>query len=216
MLAVDLVQHIRNHVLRDLAQPVLWSNDELLLYLNDAESLFARRTHNIVDDTSDLGLLQVEAGKHTYTLNKKIIHVYEIEDEVGRPLKSRSRNQMPRVFGEGRPYAFTTGRGSKTVRLAPTPAEDTTFRMLVARMPEKPMVYEYDEPEIDEEYHLALCEWAVYRALTNNDPEGSETISAEPFLARWNQAISEAKREGFRLRTPTGATVRTNWTGARR
>lgn len=216
MTAAELVAHLRNNVLRDSVAPALWDSEELATYLSEGERLFARRTHCIVDEAEPLSLLEAKAGVHTYTLNKKIIHVYEITNSEGLPLKARSRNQLPKVFAEGKPYAFTTGRGSNTVRLAPTPAEDEDLTMLVARLPLRGFSNSSYTPEIPEEYHINLCDWAAYKAMVNNDPEGSNTAAAGDFLIRWEAALREAKRNVFRLRTPDGATVRNNWTGERR
>lgn len=217
MQAAEIVRHLQQHILRDVAAPTLWSVEELLRYLSEAESIFARRTHCIVVDSDEpAAVLTTAQGVSTYALDPSVIHVYEIMDDTGRPLHDRSRRQLARTFGESAPRQFTTGRGSKTVRLAPTPDKEYALHMLIARKPERPLTCETDEPEIPEEYHLTLCQYAAYMCLSNNAPEGSDTISADKFLINWETAIREAKREQFRLRVPANARVVNNWTGAGR
>lgn len=216
MTAAELIAHLRKNILRDNAEPVLWSDDELALYFNEAEKLFARHTHCIVEEDSSLALLYAIAGIHTYPLDKRIVHVYGITNSDGRSLSSKSRNQLPKVFGNGRPVAFTTGRGSSTVRLSPTPDADEELTMLVAVTPDSDFATSGYEPGIPEEYHLSLCSYAAYKALVNNDPEGSNTEAAGNFYQQWKEALRDAKRDVFRLRVPEGSTVRNNWTAARR
>lgn len=214
----ELVQHTRFAILRDGAAPSLWTDAEIIQYLAEAERIFARKTHCLVEDSGSRAQLQTSSGVKAYALDPSVVHVYEVTDDTGRPLRDSSRAQMPKVFAPGKPRAYTTARGSHKITFAPAPDDEYTYEMLVAVLPEVSLVdkYDDDEPDIDEDYHYHLCQYAAYKALLNNDPEGSNTVAAAEFFATWQQALREAKRDVFRLRVPSGAHVRNNWAAARR
>lgn len=214
----ELVLHTRAHILRDTAAPHLWDTGELKVYLSQAEVIFCRRTHVLVAEDKPFAQVQTEPGKKAYDLGKKVVHVYEVLDETGRPLRDCSRSGFPKIFAENKPRAFTTARGKNMLTLSPTPDDEYHLSLLVAHLPEQTISQkgDHDEPEIPEEYQHHLCQYAAYKALMNNDPEGSNTVAAAEFLASWEEVLREAKRDVFRQRTPAGATVRTNWTASRR
>lgn len=220
MTLAELLLHTRKVILRDYVQPYLWADEELIRYFAEGEAKFARHTHCLVSDDNELSQLELQAGVASYPLSPDIIHVYDMHNEEGVPLRALPRSRAPHMVAEGSPRSFSTGRGSNTVRVYPTPDDAYVVTMLVAHLPiEKLSVdadQEYAEPTIPEEYHLHLSLYAAYKALLNNDPEGSNTTAAADFYAQWMEALREAKRDGFSLRTPSNARVVTNWTGARR
>lgn len=209
----ELVAHLRHSILRDTARKGLWSDEELVRYLNEAQNLFARRTHQLADDTSTFTFLDTEEGTATYALDDRIVFVSEIRHEDGTLLLDRTRKQAACRQGEGRPMIYTLGAAHKFMRFWPTPDGVYTLDLLVARKPLEQMVADDDEPEIEEDYHLTLCDWAAYRALRNNDPEGSNTVAADGFRADWDLRVRDAKRDVFRLRAGDNPTARANWTG---
>lgn len=210
----ELLEHTRKHVLRDTAQPYLWPDELLILYFNDAQDQFARRTHCLSDSESDFTFIETEAGVASYALDPRVIFVAEIVDETGHPVRDRSRRQIVRRFGEGRPVAFTTDASVKTLRLHPTPDKAYVLDLLVARRPLNKLVDETDEPEIPEQHHLDLCDWVVYRCLRNNDPETvAMAVTPDVFRADWEMKVRDAKHDVYRLRSGDNPTARGNWTG---
>lgn len=222
MFLSELIAHTRGAMLRDKAEPVLWSNEELIRYFIEAEDKFARHTHCLVSEDIPQSTLSVEEGKSSYTLDSSIIHVYEVYKDNGLPLRSLSRSQSPHKLAEGEPRAYSTGRGSKTIHLYPIPDKDYELTMLVAHTPTEKFKQESEAPldaqeqSIPEENAMDLCLYVTYKALLNNGPEESNTTAAADFYTQWRTALREAKRDGFKLRNPQGATVQTNWTGVRR
>lgn len=219
MATIDaLVQHTRNHILRDTAEPHLWSDEEIKVYLSQAEVIFCRRTHVLVTDEGSIAHLTTEAGKRAYDLGDKVVHVYEVLDDTGRPLRDCARSAFPKIFAESKPRSFTSARGKNTLTLSPTPDDEYELSMLVAHLPAQSISDKSgsEEPEIPEEYRYYLCQYAAHKAMMNNDPEGSNTVAAETFLIAWEDALRQAKRDVFRQRTPAGASIRTNWTSSRR
>lgn len=212
MTLAELVAHTRT-ILRDRVRPYLWSDDELIRYLNEAQAQFARRTHQLTDDSSDFTFVETEQGVATYTLDPRIVFVAEIHHSDGIALRDRTRRTMRRGPTEGRPTLYSLDGQHRVMRLFPTPDAVYTLDLLVARKPLIALATDEDTPEIDEDYHLALCDGAVYRALRNNDPDASNTLSADTFKDSFDLQVRDAKRAVFRLRAGANLVARNNWTG---
>lgn len=208
----ELIEHTRVVVLRDRALPSQWSDDSLTLWFNEAHDQFARRTHCLTDEDADFTQLTTEIGVSTYTLDERVVFVGEVwfSDDT-QPLRSAARARMPRGVGRSKPRIFSTDAGVRKLRLNPTPDAAYDLSMYVARKPLKRLLNATDVPEIDEDYHLMLCEWVAYRALRNNDVDGSNLIEADKFRANWEVAIRDAKRDVMRYRAAPQQL--NNWTG---
>lgn len=227
MTLSELLQHLRCNVLRDTALPQLWSDTELLRYLNQAQKEFARRTHCLIDDSSSFTTFNTVAGTQTYSLDKRIVQVtqagtveYDDQDPPVETsyhyMRDRTRHQARRRFSSGRPCVYTAQAKSHSIRFDPTPDQVYIVEMEVARLPLNDLVNAKDVPEIDEDYHLTLTDFAAWRALTNNDPEGANMTAAKEFRAVWDLNIRDVKREMSALRSGVNPQARTNWTGKRR
>lgn len=206
----ELVAHLRVSILRDTQKPSLWSDDELTLYLNEAHDQFARRTHCLADEESDFTFLETEPGVALYALDPVVVFVADIRGETGLALRKVGGARMSRAT-QGTPRHYSTDAKVRTVRLYPTPDAVYTLDLLVARKPLARLANGTDEPEIDEDFHLSLCEWAAYRALRNNDTDGMNVIEAAKFRESWELAVREGKRAVMRQRAAPRQL--NNWTG---
>jgi hypothetical protein len=219
----ELVEHSRCSVLRDTAPPFLWSDTEIILYLNEAERLFARRTHCLSDSTSDLTTFNTVVGTADYTLDPRIVFVSEIGVVLDpgetyqsyHALRDNTRGQQFVTFSAGRPLCYTAQASSGTIRFVPVPDAIYKIIMTVARKPLNILERGADTPEINEDYHLALCDYVAYRALSNNDVDGTNQAAGQSFLDRWNTTIRDAKRDLARTRGGISPQARNNWTGKR-
>lgn len=211
----ELLEHTRTRYLRDEEAPFLWSASELLRYLNEAENLFARRTHVLSDDDSAFTTITTVEGQSRYALDPRIIFVSEAYNDTGIRIKNATRNRMPRTPYEGKPRMYTLDAKVSSIRFGPTPDAAYDIDLVVARKPLTAMISKYDEPEIPEEYHLALCDYVAYKALRNNDTEASNTTAAENFRADWEKALTEAKRDVYHLRAGNSPRVVSDWVNGR-
>jgi hypothetical protein len=225
MNLAELVSHTRCSVLRDTAVPQLWSNTELIRFLNFGYKDFAIRTHNIIDDTTAAYCtFDTVVGQDIYELNDAVLLIdelgiaeYDVDNVLTNytPLRDCTREQGRRSFISGRPCRYTAQVRTKTLRLLPTPDAVYTIEMVVARKPKKDLAADGDVPEIAEEYHLNLCDFAAWRALTNNDPDGSNMVAAKTFRDIYDLAVRDAKRAFGRQRLGVNPQARSNWTGKR-
>lgn len=214
----ELVDHTKRHLLRDRAEPGLYTRSELLMYINEAESLFARRTHCLFDYESPLTVLDLVPGEARYRLDDRIVYVQYATHEDGVPLRDRTRSYTPAGKAEGRPVVYTLDTGVRSLRVYPTPEQEYTVHLGVARKPMRKMTLDESDrsPEIPEDYHLALCDWAAARALRNNDAEAAASErTVEEFILQWERAVREMKREVTHLRSGDTPRSVSTWTHKR-
>lgn len=216
MTLEELLHHTRHNVLRDSQAPALWTDDVLAFYLNEGETIFARRTHCLVSDEQPFCTLNTVVNQARYALNTSIIYIMDIVDVNGYPVRHRGRSRMPMSPIPGKPQVYTADSAYKGIKLYPVPDAVYTLTMNVAHKPTKKMTHKFHTPEIPEEYHHALTHYAVYKALMNNGPEGSDTAAAEPFRIEWELELRDAKRDAYHMRHSPNAQVVNNVTGGRR
>lgn len=213
MNLLELVEHVKSNYLRDSQDQELWSAQELIKYFNAAQNLFARHTHCLID--TDV-VVTTAPSIARYTLDPKIIYVYEVYDSDGRRVHRHNRHKLPRSLYEGKPLGFTQDTGTASIRFSPTPDDEYTFSLLVARLPSKPLARQYDVPEIPEEYHIDLCDYVAYMAVRNNDTESSEIQAGNNFRTDWETKLRDAKRNTYHYRIGSNSQAVNNWTGSGR
>lgn len=197
-------------MLRDVAQPSLWSDSQIVALLNEAEILFARHTHMLRSTDPAVAEIETEQGKGVYKLHPAVIHVVDIWNDDGYSLRSVNRKKLSRAFSNGKPSMYTADSGSSAIRLSPVPDDAYTLTLLVAHKPTRAMNRARDVPQIPEEYHRDLCLYVAYRAILHNGPEGSDTTSAEEFRAAWKTRLRDVKREVYQERMGSDSFVRPN------
>jgi hypothetical protein len=218
MTGQELVDYVRNDLLHDTTTPQLWSDDLILRYLVEAENIFCRRTHALLDNESSLAEISLESGTGNYALSAKVIHVYgALVDGESNDLRSYTRRFIPNQLMQatGTPSIFAMDEAKQTLRVYPVPSEAGTLKLRIARLPLNALGLG-SSPEIPEQYHLDLCEYAAYRCLKNAEVDGSNLGSATEFNESWKVRISEAKSEYYQLRTGANAIARNNFTGKRK
>lgn len=76
MTLEDLLDELRNNILRDIAAPYLWTDGTLVRYIDDAQRRFARRTLCIRDATTlDVTQVTLETAVENYTLHPSVLAV---------------------------------------------------------------------------------------------------------------------------------------------
>jgi hypothetical protein len=177
------------------------------------------------DTNIEVTQVPLQTGVDTYPLHKSIIKVMSARHELAdkdlvrvtheRALSTYNPNTEVVDFGitsvTGRPTAFATDEGIQidqghAVRMrlygVPTDSAQETQagRIVYLRVIRKPLCkFALDamevEPEIPEDYHLDMIEWAAYRALRNLDVDGEDRAKANAHKARFEEAVGECMRE---------------------
>jgi hypothetical protein len=213
----------------------LWSDDTLLRYINEAHRRFAREGLVIRDGTSSVAQVTLQDGVADYTLDPVVMAVIsarlagdpaDLTRSGHAHLGSRAtpdQSFFPPTSGTipaGKPIVFTTdeylaqsgGTGSATaltMRFHPVPdaAHDgATVNLRVVRMPLQELrIGQNETPEVPEEHHLEMLDWAAYLALRIADIELGAPQRALEFRRSFERHVREAQQATMRkLFAPVG------------
>lgn len=225
----ELLEHASAEVLQDRAALVsgpakrIWSDAVLVRYFNEAEQRFARGTYCLLDSTSALCTVTLVDGTSEYTLDPSILQVLSVRmSDNGVDMNRVTHNelslslQIGAVTSPSYPWVWSLDEGSRLLRVHPVPdatAALNTLKLRVIRRPTTALTLTNltAEPQIPAEYHLALCDWVYYRALSHQDVDGSARKEAMAFRAEFTQAIKEARAETKRLYQPPGRIMFGGW-----
>jgi hypothetical protein len=146
MLTSQLLAAVRG-LLDDVAQPYLWSDDELVRYINNGLVEVAIRGRLLHDDASTLPAIcsiNYEAGQSNITYSEYIL-VIQSGRIVGAPhkvwrLSTASLDRAEPCWESetnqpGMPRIMVMDMGQKNLRLYPTPACAGTLQLRVWRVP---------------------------------------------------------------------------------
>lgn len=186
----DLVSHLRDHVLRDAPQPWLFDDALLIRLINEAYKVFARKTHYFVTE----GTIPLVAGTKSYPLPDDCVYLREVL--IGtRYLTPYTRRAKPRLW-EGRPAAYSTDTAQSTVKFWPVPDDTYTAEIMYARVPD--VVSAGNDLDLPDDWALGLADYVAFKALRNNDPDGSATIPATDFFETWGLFLRDVKAQVIR------------------
>ena len=204
MTGEELVDYLRESILDDVLNPQLWSDSELLRFLNYAEVQACRRAHLLIDSatTNDNGTaatastagqkplctLALLADTATYSLSPKILQVKRCQlasmtTPLSGPVSYSTLDDVMQGWWGTNGTVGTAGSGGypvmflnepqNTITFIPSPSATDTAYLVVSRIPLTPFTL-LTSPEIDEQYHYGLCDWAAHLAYMKPD---SETIN---------------------------------------
>lgn len=179
MTLAELVAAFRARA-SDTARPYLWPDDEVHLYLNQAEREAAERARLIYDETVELPLM---AGEARYDLPDSTLEVVRAWLPGGRLVTILSREEVdarraPGDSAAGTPrLAFETGDGA--LMLWPVPATDGMLHLAVFRLPAGAMQADDDTPEIHPRHHFRMLDWALRCAYLKDDADAFNEQKAQ-------------------------------------
>ena len=243
----ELLSELRRNILRDastatsgnVADGALWDDETLILYIRDAEEKFAAGTLCLRDSrTPALTQIALEAGVSEYPVDKRVIAVYAVQydgkinlgktthgSRFGANADITPNAPTGEPQGTGEPRLYYTDRDSGYIGVYPIPTAEHAGKLLrlqVARRPVNPLNRNVldAEPEVPDEYHLDLLEWATWRALRNHDadidgdPANISIVMARSssHKKRFDEAVAECKRKNKYMNTQhVEFGVRANW-----
>lgn len=214
MTGQELLTYLRDDILHDSSEPYLWSDALMFRMLSEAESKFARATYALLDNTQTI---TTEIGVAEYALPTGTVFVASAAVSTSaRDMQDYTRRFLPTnlTTATGEPSLFIHDEVADSIRLYPVPDAVVTINLRIARLPADPIT-SFSTPEIPEQYHLDLAEYAAWRLLQNNDRDGSNTGASERHKTDWLQRLADAKREYYRTRTVVNPRAVSSWTGKR-
>lgn len=177
MKARDIIAQWRREV-DDTVEPYLWSDEEALDYLNDAENQAARRLRYFVESANadiamatvpttgivalDARVLFVKAARIQGRLPLRMMTMQELTD-TDPYWQDASASLYPEVYVPD----FQTG----ALRVHPKPTAQLSLLMTVVRDPLTAMANLDATPEIAARYHAELRHWLSHRAYLKPDQE---------------------------------------------
>lgn len=199
----------------------LWTDDLLVRYLNEGQKIFCRKAWAIVDDTTAACcVIPLVADQNTYALHSSVMRVLSVTPAdtniplewlnfdliAPRPISSLPDYYTvpPLAFVEqsGRPGWYTTDNATRILRLRPAPDADAVasvvqLNLRVARLPITPLTVDNPQasPEIPEEYHLDLADYAGGRALMQANVDSEAKDEGRKFVDGFMQKLRAAKND---------------------
>lgn len=225
----ELLQHIASEVLQDRAAVVsgpnkrMWSDATLVRYLNQAEQMFARQSYSLVDNSSSICTITLVNGTGEYAIDNSILQVLSVRmSDSGTDMTRVTHEKINNAIIVGAlaspsyPWVWSLDEAAHKLRIYPVPdatAAANTLKLRVIRMPTTALSLSAQtaEPQIPSEYHLSLCDWVAYKALTHQDVDGSNRKEAMNFRAEFMASIKEARAAYKRLSQPPGQVVFGAW-----
>lgn len=182
----ELVNRLRQDVLRDTAVPYLFATHDIIRALSTGYRLFARHTHCLLREFT----LTTVAGQSQYTLDPTVCFVRQVTLD-GRYLTPYTRRAKPRMYS-GRPTAYSTDAAQSRVRLYPVP--DGTYSLTFDCAIAPATLTDADTIDLPDEWVACVMDYAAARLLNNNDPDGSQQAAAVLFEKRWRDGLLLAKQ----------------------
>lgn len=231
MKLAEALDELRAGILRDFSTiksgppDVYWTDDRLVLYINEAHKRFARMALCIRDDvTPEATQVALASGVDIYPLHSSVMMVLSARHQddsqdmvrISHQRAVNSSNTFTEDFdyaivtNPGKPLRFSTDEGldpttNHAIRMRFLGVPDATqvgkvIFLRVIRQPLKALLFDDTEAcfETPEDYDLDVLEWAAYRALRNWDIDAEDRAKAVQHKDRFNEAVKECKRDVLR------------------
>lgn len=185
----------------DIRKPYKVGDDYAILYANEGEAQACRRARLLVDSTSNVAQVVVNAGDPMVSISDSIISVrrLRLSSRAGILAKATVREMDERFPGwdtattQSTPCVAVVDYQTGAYRLYPTPKADDTLLQTVTREPIAAMEDDDDTPEIAPRYHDGLVEWMKYRAYSNEDTDLYDASAAAVALAAFEGEFGQAR-----------------------
>lgn len=175
MTLTELLAEFRTAV-DDLVAPYLWSDVDVSGYLADAESEACIRARLIVDETTaDVAVVLI--GTDAWVdLAPSVIEVSRawLASNPDNPLRQCPPDELDRIHPgwesqTGTPTQYyVCGRRLRLIP-QPTAASGDTLHLRLFRTPLVPLSTSSIHPEIPEQHHRRLLDWAFHMAFSRRD-----------------------------------------------
>lgn len=212
MTLVELIASFRSEA-ADQVLPYMWSDAEIVGYLNDAENEACIRAGLLTDETTPgLAVIPVLAGQAWYPLDPRVLDIARARFVSGQgwDLYRTSPAELDMEWpGWGthasgpRRYYVDGGR----LRLVATPSMPGILTLRVSRLPLSPLALTEPSatPEIPLPDQARLLDWALYRAYSKQDADTFDARSlgySASFEANFGPRPSVHARRQYRDAAP--------------
>ena len=216
MTGQELISHMRESILDDMAAPYLWKDTELLRYLNYAEVQACRRGHLLIDDATandngtaatagtlgqkPLCRLTIVAEQAQYNLSPKILMVKRCQFKsmtipISGPVSYFELDELQSGWRGTSGTVGTAGSGGNPFFFMNEPVNTITFVLAPSKTDTAYLVVSRipltpftlsTSPEIEEKYHEGLMDWAAHLAYMKNDSDTLNLNLAAVYESRFS------------------------------
>ena len=189
MDVVDLLARFRSDV-RDTVQPYLWSDEEVLSYIDEAQNEFCRLTGGLADATSFVTRVAVTTGEAFVDISPLILKIRAIFAEDGKPIELKNFEDLEfsdsggtELFADipGTVRSAVLGMEPNKLKLINTPEADQTINLIVYRLPLEAIEDTSSDLEVASQHHISLLLWARRLAHMKADAETYDRGRAQQF-----------------------------------
>jgi hypothetical protein len=173
-----LIEHIRFQT-DDIIEPFLFSDGFITFYIKEAENEACRRQALLVD-VLELDVknedCKIELPKNIVAITRVKVHsqnnsLYQTTIRELDIYNAGWENQLPTE-----PTYYFVDQKTAHLSVYPKFSHDDKLQITASRTPAMLL-------EINGRYHLALCDWALYRLYSKKDSIIYDSVKAENFLA---------------------------------
>lgn len=169
----ELSDYFRTQV-TDRYIPYLWTDDEVLIFMNEAQNEFCRLTEGISDaTTAEVVEVQVSTGELFSDVHPSILSFRQATlESTGKKLNIVNHTDVTSwVVSEGDVSDMIIGMERNKVRWGRTPVVDDQVNLLVFRLPLEQLTASSTELEVDVLHHASLVYWMQHMAYMKPDTE---------------------------------------------
>ncbi|MBV7428055.1 MULTISPECIES: hypothetical protein [unclassified Acidovorax] len=199
MKVADFIEAFRSDLV-DSSEPPLWSDADIVRYLNDAVQEACERAKLIEDRrTPAVCSITLEPDVSTYSLHPS---VFEIKRATlrGRPLDETSVEEMDEECpgwenwkGTPRLFIFEQASGTQpaSIRMVRTPTQADTLALTVYRGALKPLSVDRctEKPELPERFHERLKDWVYRCAYLKQDVDAMDKSKAAEYEVAFERSF---------------------------
>lgn len=201
---------------------LLWTNDDLTRYANEAENEYCRRRPILDSETAAVCQIAVTAGTGVYALDARVVRVKRAKLSTEREVLSKvTKNWLDYEYQgweewTSDPWYYIDDETDQKLRIVSPPKVDGNLDMTVGRLPLDPMLWadrDTVSPEIPEQHHNDLLHWMLHLAYLKADSETYDPRKAtgyrDLFTTEVAPQISAEDERNRRRRTNLRTHVRT-------
>ncbi len=208
----------------DIEAPYLWTEEEVITYLNDAYFMLVRFMGGVADSASAPCTVAVLANATSIPIDPTFIRItraFRVSDgaeisvieDTDTPLVRDSSGKLAllRVGSATGPIQYIVlGADALTARIHPVPIAPDSIALHVRRLPVTPLVAGTGTPtDVRTEHHLHLLKWMKAMAYRKQDTETLDPVKAAENEALFLQYCSQAVHEQERMRRKSRTSLRT-------
>jgi hypothetical protein len=210
MKASEIIAQARD-LLSDTRQPFLWSESEMIQYLNSSINEAAEKAKLFLDSlTPAVCQITVQAADPLpdYPLDMRVLEVKSARlNTQSLHLNRKTKDWMDKWFPQwrsaspGDPRYYLTDYSEGYLTLHPKSSADATLHLTVYRLPLVQFTETNldDEPEINFRHHFRLIDGILAQAYNKEDSDTLDPEKAGRHLKLWLNHINEMSRGRIRL-----------------